>query len=161
MPSQLPIQKKLKIIVKQAKIDADKIHMHLIEYVNTNKAQSISINLYTLIIPSFAYNSEESPTIVKTTAALHAWLWVLDKTLERKNCLFRNSFENRLKKVRAGVIKTMKTFKQEVNNVLLETDDSSSGVSLLSDENKTDRVNEWVNKQKLPSVKPYQKRFPP
>ncbi|EAX33915.1 CBU_1818 family Dot/Icm T4SS effector [Coxiella burnetii] len=151
LPSQLPIQKELKAIAKQAKIDADKIHRHLIEYVNTNKAQSISINLYSLIIPSFAYNSEESPTVVKTVAALHAWLWALDKTLDMKDFLFRNSFEKRLEKVRAGVVKTMKTFKKELNNVLLETDDNSSGVSLLADEDKTDRVKEWVNKQKLPS----------
>lgn len=100
LPSQLPIQKELKAIAKQAKIDSDKIHTHLIEYVNTNKAQSISINLYALIIPSFAYNSEESPTVVKTVAALHAWLWALDKTLDMKDFLFRNSFEKRLEKVK-------------------------------------------------------------
>ena len=60
--------------------------MHLIEYVNTNKTKSISINIYTLIIPSFSYNSEESPTVVKTIAALYVWLWALDKTPEMKDC---------------------------------------------------------------------------
>ena len=44
----------------------------------------------------------------------------------------------------------MKTFKKEVNNLLLETDDSSYGISLLADKDKTDKVKEWVNKQKLP-----------